>query len=340
MLNFNQDGLQIFDSFEIDTNLPKHGKQGSLNIETSSGNTFFSPSTRMRADGVRTRITVGGSGQSFEGGPNLHLVALEKDSFLEFLGRKLLKWGDKLTGKEPRQRYINAHQNLDGSFEMEKEQAPTLSVEEFFKSLKNSKRQLEKLDERIEAYEASLEQAKALGQVALAQDLQRKVEVVKSESQLYANNLVKVILEEQAVDFYKKSERGIRLDWIKNFTRTIPQKFVDTKARLDSLKIFDNYVIMHYDPDGVNTKMTDEEVEEAKKDPILFGVIAGSRKLYYIGDWVDEYCDLTLDAFIDEFGKDVINKNNITAEIDVNFGETTLAEPDAEETKEAVPEEA
>jgi hypothetical protein len=116
---------------------------------------------------------------------------------------------------------------------------------------------------------------------------------------------------------------------------------LDTKARLDELKIFDNYVIMHYDPDGVNSSMTDEEVEEAKKDPILFGVIAGSRKLYYIGDWVDEYCDLTLDAFIDEFGKDVINKNNITAEIDVNFGETTLAEPDAEETnKEAVPEEA
>ena len=43
--------------------------------------------------------------------------------------------------------------------------------------------------------------------------------------------------------------------------------------------------------------------EEAKRrDPIIFGVIAGSKKLYYVDDWVDEYCDLTLDAFVDSLG--------------------------------------
>ena len=45
------------------------------------------------------------------------------------------------------------------------------------------------------------------------------------------------------------------------------------------------------------------EREEAKrKDPILFGVLAGSRKLYYITDWVDEYCDLSLEKFVDTIG--------------------------------------
>lgn len=332
MLNFNQDGLQIFDSFEIDTTLPKHGSQASLNIETSNGNTFFSPVTRVNAQGVRTRISVGG-GQTFEGGANLHLVALEKDSFKEWFGRKLLRWSDKLTGKNSFQdRYISATRNTDGSFEMkDDEPVQTLSVEEFFKSIKNSKRQMEKIDGRIEAYELALTQAEDLGQVALKQDLQRKVDVVRSESQLYARNLVKVVMEEQVVDFYKGSERGIRLDWIKNFTRTIPEKFVKVKKELDTLKIFDNYVIMHYDPNGEATKMTDEEVEESKKDPILFGVLAGSRKLYYIGDWVDEYCDLTLDAFIDKYGKEALTKNNISTNIDVQSGvETTLAEPEEE----------
>jgi hypothetical protein len=43
--------------------------------------------------------------------------------------------------------------------------------------------------------------------------------------------------------------------------------------------------------------MTKAEVEKAK-DPILFGVVKGTRNLYYIGDWIDEYCDLTLDKFL------------------------------------------
>ena len=44
----------------------------------------------------------------------------------------------------------------------------------------------------------------------------------------------------------------------------------------------------------------DTPAEEIKKrDPIVFGVIAGSNKLYYITDWVDEYCDLTLAKFVD-----------------------------------------
>lgn len=318
MLNFNQDGLQIFDSFEIDTNLPKHGSQASLNIETSSGNAIFLPVTRMNAQGVRTRISVAG-GQSFDGGPNLHLVALEKDSFKEWFGRKLLRLSDRLTGKNSFQdRYISASRNSDGSFEMG-EDAPTLSIEEFFKSIKNSKRQMEKIDDRIESYNAALQQATDLGQVALRQELERKVDVVRSESQLYAKNIVKVVLEEQVVTFYRDSERGIRLDWIKNFTRTIPETFVKVKKELDELKVFDNYVIMHYDPNGESTKMTDEEKIEAEKDPILFGVISGSRKLYYIGDWVDEYCDLTLDAFIDKYGKEAIKKNNISANIDVDI---------------------
>lgn len=29
-----------------------------------------------------------------------------------------------------------------------------------------------------------------------------------------------------------------------------------------------------------------------------------SRKLYYIGDWEDEYCDLTLDKFLDTISKE------------------------------------
>ena len=37
-----------------------------------------------------------------------------------------------------------------------------------------------------------------------------------------------------------------------------------------------------------------------------------SERFYYIGDWVDEYCDLTLDKMVaemkDAYGEDIVNR--------------------------------
>ena len=57
-----------------------------------------------------------------------------------------------------------------------------------------------------------------------------------------------------------------------------------------------------------------KEVEKAK-DPILFGVIAGSNKLYYIDDWIDEYCDLRFENIVDIIGKDKMMKNYLKDKI-------------------------
>ena len=72
-------------------------------------------------------------------------------------------------------------------------------------------------------------------------------------------------------------------------------------AKMNELEVFDNYVVLYYDPDGKVYKETAYE-EAKRRDPIIFGVIAGSKKLYYVADWIDEYCDLTLDAFVDALG--------------------------------------
>ena len=128
------------------------------------------------------------------------------------------------------------------------------------------------------------------------------------------------ISEDNVVKFYKESDKGLRLDWIKNFTRMIPCEVIDAKVKLDNLKIFDNYVVMHYDPDAKSYAMTQQEIEDAK-DPILFGVIEGSRKLYFVGDWVDEVCDLTLDALVTELGGDGIDEHQLKVNMygDVNL---------------------
>jgi len=55
--------------------------------------------------------------------------------------------------------------------------------------------------------------------------------------------------------------------------------------------------------------MTEKEKEKAK-DPILFGVMKNSRNLYFIADWEDEYCDLTLSKMLNVLGKKSLTINN------------------------------
>ena len=96
----------------------------------------------------------------------------------------------------------------------------------------------------------------------------------------------------------KKSPRGLRLDWIKNFTRVVPPEVLTAKVECDERGIFDNYVVLHYDPSGKSWADTQAE-RAAKADPILFGVVEGRRLLYVVGEWIDEYCDLSLDQIAD-----------------------------------------
>ena len=292
LLNHNATELKIFENFQIDRRLPKYqtGIRKSLSDPTDEmGAKMGTPedwgqSDVSMANGI---FTIGGTGNN--------AWITEGDSRGPV--KPIPAWKRCLLGLKREPKIIYKY-----------------SVEEFFKSIKNSTSELKRVDERIESFNLILKQAQEFGQTALVENMQGELKVIQSETQLYAIKLTTIITEEQVIKFAKDSERGLHLDWIKNFTRVIPSKLLKTKAKADELKIFDNYVILHYDPQGKNTQLTKKEIEK-KKDPILFGVIAGSRKLYYIGDWIDEYCDLTLEAFVDKFGKDSINQNNITANI-------------------------
>lgn len=80
--------------------------------------------------------------------------------------------------------------------------------------------------------------------------------------------------------------------------------------------IFDKMYIVFTD----YTKREERRVEAIKreKDPILFGTFqdAATRtvveRFYFIGDWTDEYCDLTLDKMVavvkEKADKDIVKK--------------------------------
>ena len=165
--------------------------------------------------------------------------------------------------------------------------------------------------DRVSSYLKALHNSVDMGQTALQEELLKGLITNKYESLLYAEGYYYVIDEETIVNFIKKCEKGLSLDYIKNFTRPIPQSVVEKIQKLNELEIFDNYVVLHYDPKKTAYKET--EYERAKrKDPIIFGLIAGSKKLYYVTDWIDEFCDLTLEKFVDTIGidKESLKMNN------------------------------
>lgn len=192
-----------------------------------------------------------------------------------------------------------------------------INTELFFKLVKTNSQKLEKLEERLSSYRLLLESSKKHGQIALYEEAIRATRRIRAETILYSMGLVKVLTEESLVEFYKKSDRKVDLVWLHNFVRVIPEEILKLKEDCDVNGIFDNYVILTYvDPKKKeHVKKETEKEKQQRKDPILFGVRADSRRLYFIGDWEDEFCDLTLEKVIEQIGDDVIKANKLTAKV-------------------------
>jgi len=327
MINHDKTGLQIFDNFHIDFNLPKWKLR---QYSTSEGGTVpdmdsgprFNRFNRSRFGNVVSGITLspdsnwtvsvtGASGDT----ANKNSVGLSvKNTFDKLFGRE--KKRKKIELQRIEEEAKKANFSVNDLTSNEPNLTNEISAKEFFESIKNSAEELELANERFLNYEKSIAYLKRTGQIAILERMEYDLEIHRAETQLYATGFRKLVTEANVVEFASKSCRELRLDWIKNFTRLIPEKVLEAKEKCDENHIFDNYVIMHYDPYKDGVLKTLNEIE-AEKDPILFGVIAGSNKLYYIGDWVDEYCNLTFDKLVEKLGEDAINANDLTAEIKI-----------------------
>lgn len=169
-----------------------------------------------------------------------------------------------------------------------------ISVDEFFEKAKLNKKELIIVNGITEKYLNQIERAEKLGQTALVEKMKDDIEVVKKEAMACAKGGIKEYLEKEQLDILlKKSSKNITLTPLKNFTRYIPDIVAKKLEKLKNLNLFDEYTVVHYDPKKEAVKMTKEE-EKKSKDPILFGKINGSTHFYFIGDWIDEFCNLTL----------------------------------------------
>lgn len=119
------------------------------------------------------------------------------------------------------------------------------------------------------------------------------------------------------VDFYidQVAKNTVKIIELERYEREIPDEIVEIIAKVKDK--FDQLYIVFTDYTGKEERKV--EAERRQKDPILFGTFQDKEKkviidrFYYLGDWVDEYCDLTLDKMVNETER--IGKRNIVRTI-------------------------
>ena len=324
--------LNIFLNFNVDHNLPKHKKKNySSKIVTVTSNSDFivqsakeDPNvpnitwsqTRNGDDSADVEPPSNGFtmipsqiiiGEGITGDP----TRLSMHEMLQYEQRYWKRWAI---------RFQYVWFKVKSFFKRRRREEPVINyvaLQNFFSRIPFQK--VEQSKELVKYYEDALLHVEKTGQTALGEKLKNILQVVRCEISLLDKDMTKFVSEEQMTSLYEmvNASDKLKLTWIKNFVKIIPSDVLKLKETADGLEVFDNYVILHYDPKNDATNLTEQETR-AKKDPIMFGVINNSNKLYYIADWVDEYCDMTLEKMFSTLGDQVLEINNESVKSFIN----------------------
>lgn len=172
------------------------------------------------------------------------------------------------------------------------------------------------IEKRLKFLEEAFNEAVNNGQTVLAEKFLADFDRCSKETFAFAKGL-KYYIELEDLNKFKKSlgEGHISDTEYSNYTRVIPKRVIKEKQKYDG--IFDSFVIYHYyNEKQEDLKEMSSKEKEKMKDPVLFGIIKGSTRRYFIADWEDEYCDLRFEDIIKHLGKNA--KKQITKVPDLN----------------------
>ena len=186
------------------------------------------------------------------------------------------------------------------------EELDILTPAEYFEKLKSGI--TEETPENIQnLYNTTMKMLKryiTTGQAILAKAMYARCAYLEKEIKVLEAGVTKYV-ERTVIDKYidEIADECVCVVEMKNFEREIPEEIIDKVFEVKDL--FDQFYVVFTDYTG--EKRSKVAKERRDKDPILFGNIfidgKVSPKMYFIGDWVDEYCDLTLDKIIEDYAK-------------------------------------
>lgn len=211
-------------------------------------------------------------------------------------------WGDQIVTVD----LPETPSGIQGSLKLTKNEQGEISPKLYIKYLKSklTKVQKERLKIRLAKLQKMVLNAHDMGQTTAYEKLSEMLAVVIRESEAHACG-VNTYVDQHFIDKFmsKVKEKPVRFETLDKFPRTIPLHIRKKIKTVQTAKLFDTYKVLYLDYTKEETKSTKDKIRE--KDPILFGSYSYQPyRHYFIADWIDEYCDLTMDKFVDKIKQD------------------------------------
>lgn len=207
---------------------------------------------------------------------------------------------------------------------MEKESFSKMNADEAMTALK-AKKETVTVQEIKNFYESGMEllkKFKTTNQIAAAKKLLFNLDCCEKEIKLIKMGIDTFIYEDDIKYFIDKvATNDVRLIELDLYEREVPDEVAEIIEKVKPL--FTSLWVLYTDyAQSRKAKESKRQiVEKARisKDPILFGVMMDeenrtiNERYYFLADWVDEYCDLTLEKFLDKMR--VNGKTNVSHKI-------------------------
>lgn len=196
------------------------------------------------------------------------------------------------------------------------EEENIISPYEYFQNMKGKLQTMD--DEKLEkVYRNAIylaERYNKTGQIKGLRKLKFHIESIVKERQILNAGINKFVYRSDIEEYIQDvADKQVVILDLKSYERNLPDEIIEALEKVKDL--FDEFYVVCTDYTGEIARRVQEERRE--KDPILFGAFldreknAINERFYYIGDWVDDYCDLTLDKMVAEMkedtGKDIVN---------------------------------
>lgn len=188
------------------------------------------------------------------------------------------------------------------------EETIELTPQEYFEQVKERKHHITD-EELIKVYDNCLEllnKYKITGQRKGIRKLLFHLECIEKEREVVKMGIDTFIYRDDIEEYIDTVAKDtVKIIELENYERELPDEIVNLIAKVKDK--FDQLYIVFTDYTGKVAKRI--EKERRTKDPILFGTFQNLQsrtvidRFYYLGDWEDEYCDLTLDKMVNETEK-------------------------------------
>lgn len=185
-----------------------------------------------------------------------------------------------------------------------KEEKPVITPSQYFDYLKEAKQTIttDALKKSYDVFIGLGEKYTKLGQVESLKKLCFLASTLKKEEKLIELGITTFVYKDVIEDYITNvADNTVKIVELSRYMREIPDELVETVEK--SKELFDEFYVVFTDYTGREERKVEKERRD--KDPILFGVFKTEAnvadRFYFLGDWVDEFCDLTLDKMIAQY---------------------------------------